>query len=87
MLHRLAASSTPSISLYLTSASQIKKSQSYRCPFRPPSPALAQARGDLLIFVQGRPGTIIYRPRARVMLAHGLGAGPSPGLSCRFGLG
>jgi hypothetical protein len=34
--------------------------------------ALARARGGPLIFVPGRPGTIIYR--ARAVLAHRLGA-------------
>jgi hypothetical protein len=49
----------------------------YRCPFEPPGPALARAQGGPLIFVLGRPGTIIYR--ARAVLAHGLGGQPKPG--------
>jgi hypothetical protein len=48
----------------------------YRCPFGPPGPALARARGGPLIFVLGRPGTIIYR--AHAVLAHGLGRQPKP---------
>jgi hypothetical protein len=62
------------------------RKRGYRCPFGPPGPALARARGGPLIFVPGRPGTIIHR--ARAVLAHGLGGGsPSPGPSGRFGPG
>jgi hypothetical protein len=52
------------------------RKRGYRCPFGPPGPALARARGGPLIFVPARPGTIIYR--ARAVLAHGLGGLPKP---------
>jgi hypothetical protein len=54
----------------------------YRCPFRPPAPALARARHGPVNFV---PGLVRhYSPSCRAVLAHGLRRRPKSGPTGMF---